>query len=87
MDNPTPGNWWITDRDGEWEIGVQGGQQAKGDLPDFGRAWMETNVHYGYGCACMEVRVDRPGKRVLELRHVKVLPLVRCGGDPALPKR
>ena len=66
---------------------MQGGQQAKGGLPDCGRAWMETNVHYGYGCACMEVRVDRPGKRVLELRHVKVLPLVRCGGDPALPKR
>lgn len=87
VDNPTPANWWITDRDGEWEIGVQGGHQAKGDLPDFGKAWVETNVHYGYGCACMDVRVERPKKRVLELRNVKVLPLSRCRGDRSLPRR
>src|SRR5690349_18304425 len=36
VDNPTPSNWWLVDRDGEWEIGLQGGYQAKGDMPDFG---------------------------------------------------
>lgn len=25
VDNPTPANWWLTDRDGEWVIGVPGG--------------------------------------------------------------
>src|SRR5262245_20967552 len=27
VDNPTPSNWWLVDRDGEWEIGLQGGYQ------------------------------------------------------------
>ncbi|HYG29015.1 MAG TPA: DUF4087 domain-containing protein, partial [Allosphingosinicella sp.] len=30
LDNPTPANWWLTDRDGEWLIGAQGGYQAPG---------------------------------------------------------
>jgi hypothetical protein len=73
------------DRDATWEIGIQGGWQSQGDMPDFGGAWVETNGHYGHGCACMKVRVDRAGKRVLEFRDVKVLPLARCKQDKALP--
>ena len=26
LQNPTPGNWWLVDRDGEWTIGTQGGE-------------------------------------------------------------
>ncbi len=39
FDNPTPGNFWLVDRDGSWEVGVQGGYQAKGldRIPDFER--------------------------------------------------
>jgi hypothetical protein len=87
VDNPTPANWWLTDRDGEWTIGIQGGYQAKGDLPDFRTQWVETNGHHGYGCACMDVQIDRAAKRVVELRGVKVLPIERCRRDKALPAR
>ena len=30
LQNPTPANWWLVDRDGEWILGVQGGYQAPG---------------------------------------------------------
>jgi hypothetical protein len=87
VDNPTPANWWLTDRDGEWVIGVQGGHQAEEGLPDFGNDWVETNVHHGYGCACMEIVAD-PRTRVVErVRDVRVLPIDRCRRDGHLPRR
>jgi len=87
VDNPTPANWWITDREGEWEIGVQGGYQADGEMPDFDEQWVETNVHHGYGCACMHVRVDRSAKRVITYRDVKALPIEQCRTDKTLQHR
>lgn len=87
VDNPTPANWWLVDRDDTWEIGIQGGYQAEGDMPDFKTRWVETNVHYGYGCACMDMRVDRATKRVIEYRRVQVLPIDRCRKDRKLPPR
>lgn len=49
FENPTPVNATLTDRDGMWEIGTQGGYQAKGDWPGFSPAngfvpGMETMV-------------------------------------------
>lgn len=85
IDNPTPSNWWLIDRDATWVIGLQGGPRADGDLPDFGAAWVETNGHYGHGCACMDVQVDRRAHVVLALRRVQVLPLARCKQDKKLP--
>src|SRR5215210_2248716 len=58
FDNPTPANASLHDREDEWIIAVQGGHQAEGDWPEFGpKQWVETNVHYGYGCACLTVEV------------------------------
>lgn len=37
FENPTPANAWLTDRDGDWIIPVQGGHQANGDWPAFPR--------------------------------------------------
>src|SRR5204862_191377 len=62
VDNPTPANWDLTDKDGTWSIGVQGGRQAEGDVPEFPESkayWKKTNVNYGYGCACLRVKVDK----------------------------
>src|SRR5262252_1346146 len=54
--NPTPGNASLHDRAAEWIIGVQGGHQADGDWPEFAPGqWVETNGHYGYGCACLRL--------------------------------
>src|SRR5688572_15850301 len=58
--NPTPANASLHDRDDEWVIGVQGGHQAEGDWPSFApKQWVETNGHYGHGCACLRVKVER----------------------------
>jgi len=90
LDNPTPANWWLTDRDGEWLIGAQGGYQAPGmdDMPDMTtRGWVETNGHYGYGCACMDVAVDRRARRITRIARAMPLPLRQCRADRRLPRR
>ena len=89
LHNPTPGNWWLFDGRGEWILGSQGGHQAQGldDIPDMTRfGWVATNVHYGYGCACMQVTAV-PGELMVErISDVEPLPLKRCRDDKALPR-
>ena len=88
MDNPTPQNFWLVDREGEWTISTMGEEPAEGPgLPDFGKHWVKTNGSYGYGCACMEAKVDANAKRIVSYRKVEVLPLKKCRSDPRLPKR
>ena len=87
FDNPTPGNFWLVDRDGSWEVGVQGGYQAKGldRIPDFGTHWQITNAgSHGYGCACLRAKVDVPHGRVLTIEHLSVLSLRQCRRDAHL---
>jgi hypothetical protein len=85
FENPTPGNAWLTDRDGEWIIGVQGGHQAEGEHPEFADdQWIKTNINYGYGCACLKVKVDYKTRRVLEIASATAKPLSACRNDPAL---
>lgn len=83
--NPTPANASLFDRDGEWIIGLQGGYQAEGDWPDFGpKQWVETNVHYGSGCACMRLRANRKTHEVIEIESSRARPLAACRRDPSL---
>lgn len=70
--NPTPGNAYLTDKDGTWMISSQSGmdQQAEGEWPNIPQAddpeqfendptWVHQNAgSYGYGCACMTVVTD-----------------------------
>lgn len=85
--NPTPANASLYDRDAEWIIGVQGGYQAEGEWPAFSaKQWIETNVHYGYGCACLRVRVDRATEKVIQIESSKARPLSVCRRDRALRK-
>ena len=85
--NPTPANASLYDRDGEWIIAVQGGHQAEGDWPDFSaNQWIETNVHYGYGCACLRVSVDRATEKVIKIESAKARPLSACRRDRSLRK-
>lgn len=87
FDNPTPANASLHDREGEWIISVQGGHQAEGDWPSFGpKQWVETNGHYGYGCACMSVEVDRASGRVVEIKSARARPLSACRRDRALKR-
>src|SRR3954469_8265740 len=69
--NPTPANIWLYDREGEWTIGVQGGYQVESDWdwPEFKPGqWVETNGEHGYGCACMQLRVEKETHHVLEIK-------------------
>jgi hypothetical protein len=86
VSNPTPANWWLNDRDGEWTISVQGGYQASGaDLPDFGKKWVVTNSGgHGYGCACINATTDKKEKRILTINSVTVRPLSACRKDKKL---
>jgi hypothetical protein len=86
--NPTPSNAWLTDRDGEWTIAVQGGYQADGDWPDFkDNQWVKTNINYGYGCACMKVTTDKADKRILTIHSATAKPLSTCRKDKAIKKK
>ena len=85
--NPTPANASLHDRDDEWIVGVQGGHQAEGDWPSFGpKQWVETNGHYGHGCACLTVEVDRESGRVLVIKSARARPLSACRRDKALKR-
>ena len=90
LDNPTPANWWLTDRHGEWLIGAQGGYQAPGmeNIPDMTvRGWVRTNGFYGHGCACMTVTTDARTRRITRIVSATPLPLRQCRNDRALPRR
>ncbi|MBF9031307.1 DUF4087 domain-containing protein [Rhodobacterales bacterium HKCCE3408] len=86
--NPTPANHWLTDADGTWILGLQGGPFADGflDLPEgsLPTEWVAVNGYYGYGCACIEGDFAPPDQ-VLIVRRMDPLPLARCEADPALP--
>ena len=88
--NPTPANIWFYDRDAEWTIGVQGGYQVPGDWPwpTFKpRQWVRTNAgSYGYGCACLQARVNKQTHEVLEIKTARARLLTQCRQDPALKK-
>jgi hypothetical protein len=93
--NPTPANWWLTDRDGTWIISTQGGRQAQGlELVKFFGGELErknfvaTNGNYGYYCACMNVSTtSRNGeKRITRIFSGEQVTLKQCRQDPALPR-
>jgi len=88
LENPTPGNVSLYDGDAGWILGVQGGYQLDQDWewPEFDAGqWVRTNAgSYGFGCACMNVRVDPDSHQVLEVQGVHAKPLAACRNDKAL---
>jgi hypothetical protein len=85
FENPTPANAWLSDRDGEWTLGVQGGHQAEGNWPKFeSYRWVRTNRNYGYGCACLKVLADSSSQLVTRIVSSASRPLAVCRRDRAL---
>jgi hypothetical protein len=85
--NPTPANAWLIDRDGEWIIATQGGDQAEGDWPSpiSEKQWVSYgNGSYGHGCACMRVLTDRKTMHVKRIVSSAGKPLSQCRRDPKL---
>jgi Protein of unknown function (DUF4087) len=90
--NPSPANWSLQDRQAEWIMATQGGEQAEGmdTLPDFTEGeWIVTNgSSYGFGCACMDVETESGDPpRITRIRSVKQLKLGKCQNDRKLPAR
>lgn len=89
LHNPTPGNWWLTDRDSSWTLMTQGsGVEPEGidNLPDISEGdYVRTNGNYGYACACMSVDTDVAESRILAIHSFRQLPISQCAGDSALP--
>jgi hypothetical protein len=89
LENPTPANWWLDDKDRSWTFSVMGERPVPGfdDLPDMtSDEWVVTNVGgHGYGCACIDMEVDKAAGEVVRVYSAKVLPLKRCKTDRSLP--
>ena len=86
--NPSPANFYLTDRMGQWTIGTQGGHQAEGDMPEFKASqWVEyvPNGGKGYGCACITGSVNTQTHEVLRIDTARVRPISVCRKDKALP--
>ncbi len=91
LENPTPGNWWLTDQNGQWVLATQGAPQPTPDpmdaIPDIStHDYVKTNGEYGYACACLEGQFDEATKGVLKVTAFKQLPLQACRTDKKLPK-
>lgn len=89
LQNPTPGNWWLDDRDGQWVLATQGREPPPGmdEMPDMSTAgWVETNGHYGYGCACLTIAYDPATEEVTRIADAEPKPLKQCRADKALPR-
>ena len=85
--NPSPANVWLSDREAEWVISIQGGHEADGDWPRFTeKQWVSTNRSYGYGCACLVVITDAESKHVQRILSSEAKPLKTCREDRALKK-
>lgn len=89
--NPSPGNAWLIDRDGEWTVAIQGGHQADGDWPPpkSDHEWVPAGGEgdprgYGYGCACMEVKIDRAQMQITRIVSSQGKPLSQCRRDRKL---
>ena len=89
VQNPTPGNWYLVDRSGEWVMGEQGGYQAPGmdRIPDLTVSrWVTTNGSYGYGCGCVTGNFDAKSKRVTRIASFKQKAIAACRADKKLPR-
>lgn len=87
FDNPTPGNMWLNDKDGEWTIGSQGSYSIEDEWewPKYADGqWVMVNGNYGYGCACFTVETDEKQMQVTKIYSAKGKPLSACRKDAAL---
>ncbi|MEQ5835135.1 DUF4087 domain-containing protein [Marinobacter sp. NFXS9] len=90
LDNPSPGNYWLTDRDGKWVIAEQGGKRAKNSellLPSDESEYVNMNYGYGYSCSCISAETNKENHTVNIIHSYKQLPLNRCNTDKSLESR
>ncbi|WP_203141921.1 DUF4087 domain-containing protein [Marinobacter mangrovi] len=90
LDNPSPGNYWLIDRDAVWVIAEQGGKRAENSeflTPTDESEFVNMNHGYGYSCACISAETDENHHSVNSIIFYKQLPLIRCNTDRDLEHR
>ncbi|MCA3810924.1 MAG: DUF4087 domain-containing protein [Burkholderia sp.] len=89
LENPTPANWWLVDKDGSWTLSTMGNEPVPSldEMPDMSKqGWVVTNAgEHGYGCACLDLEIDPRTRDVTRIVAAKPLPLKRCKADKTLP--
>ncbi len=90
LQNPTPGNWYLTDADATWTLSTQSDEpNASLEIPSLNekKGWfVNTGGASGYACVCLNVTVDKQNQRILTASKGKQLPLKKCTSDRSLPK-
>ncbi|MGI9920226.1 DUF4087 domain-containing protein [Vibrio owensii] len=94
LENPSPANMWLIDRDGSWDISVQGTSNALDDksmellyqATANENEFVRTNRNYGFSCACLTVDVDEETNSITTIYKSKQLPLKQCLEDISITK-
>lgn len=88
IDNPSPGNQWVTDSRGTYFIARQGAAQANGvDLiqPKEELGFVRKNGDYGYSCGCLVVDLATDySKQIIKVYSYRQKKLDVCKGDRKL---
>lgn len=93
IENPSPGTWWMTDKDARWEISTPGGYsvptQSIDNLPNvIPNEYVRINGIYGYSCGCLSVDTDKQNKRIVRIQSKgKQVFLKQCLEDKAIANR
>jgi len=85
--NPTPGNYWLTDGQGDWIMASQGDDRDPGmdQVPDLSEHdYVKTNGEYGYACGCISGAFDAKAMQVARIDTFKQKPLSACRVDKKL---
>ncbi|ODS05466.1 DUF4087 domain-containing protein [Vibrio scophthalmi] len=88
FDNSTPGNMSLLDRDGSWNISVQGGEAVDDDsmaivsqVTENQDEFVRTNRNNGFSCACLTVDSDIESFTIVKIHQAKQLLLKQCLED------
>lgn len=90
--NPTPGNVFLEDADGQWWFSSQGSAPVAGFEDAYTPAFDnrlridyagQVTQRYGYSCACAEGTFAAGG--ALSISDLREIPMARCEADPSLP--
>jgi hypothetical protein len=94
LDNPTPANVWLVDKEGQWVISTQGLENSLSDQSmdlvyqafKNERQYVRTNGNHGFSCACLTLETDKSDHSVTHVSESKQLDLKRCLEDTAITK-
>ena len=89
IENPTPGNYYLTDREARWEMSAQGGMYEAEGMDNIGDLssgdYRATNGNNGYACGCATVKTDPDSQRVVVIDAFEQKTIADCEADPNLP--